>query len=130
MRISAINNIYQDSQNRKGPNFAAHLSVKPDAYTTVGSKGKFGRVMAKFGAWLETQYPKDSILYVQRITQTPQSVPILLPRRPGASESEVSSAYENLELTMDGKRVGFYFNDWHEEEDLLGYFQDAFNSIA
>ncbi len=125
--FSMHSNMYAGN-SKKEQNFKAHLGlyVTPADILPANEHNTFNMVMSKFAAWLETQHPENSIVFVRKAIN-PKYVPQMVLKGAGGYVEE--NRLENLEISMDGNSSGFYWNCHSHEDSILNNLKNVFNCI-
>lgn len=99
------------------PNFKAHLKVSSTAEGAIkGSLSKFREACYLLGQKLESEtLHRSDVVWITQIYRNAESIPT----------GGLKTAKENLEISINDSRTGFYYNEDRSTEQIA---EDMFNA--
>ena len=130
MKINSINSAFSTlSANSREPqkqtSFNANLRVDEKVIERMSKDLKFRDIINRFEGWLSAQTPIDAIVniitkrgkVVEQMDYTNPNIPV------------ITHAVEDLEISMNGKKSGFYYNTLNSSRDILKDLEFVFECL-
>ena len=68
--------------------------------------------MTEFKKWLLDQYPSNGIVRVSGLVSNPRLTTVNI-------DGRLVRILENIELSMDSRRLGFFYNEYEPDSQIL-----------